>query len=219
MQVARVDGDVLAAFSEEQVERLTGLSVAQLRYWDRTDFFRPSLADENRRLAYSRIYSFKDVVALRTLSVLRRQFSVPLQRLRKVKDKLAHLSDDLWSKTILYVLDRKVYFQEGEDGAISDVLSGQYTLGIPLEKIVTDTKRDVRELHARPAAKVGRIERSRYVSHNAWVIAGTRVPVAAIRRFKEAGYSIDEIVGEYPGLTRRDVEAALAHQEERSTAA
>lgn len=219
MQVARVDGDVLAAFSEEQVERLTGLSVAQLRYWDRTDFFRPSLADENRRLAYSRIYSFKDVVALRTLSVLRRQFSVPLQRLRKVKDKLAHLSDDLWSKTILYVLDRKVYFQEGEDGEISDVLSGQYTLGIPLEKIVTDTKRDVRELHARPAAKVGRIERSRYVSHNAWVIAGTRVPVAAIRRFKEAGYSIDEIVGEYPGLTRRDVEAALAHQEERSTAA
>lgn len=217
--MARVDGDVLAAFSEEQVERLTGLSVAQLRYWDRTDFFRPSLADENRRLAYSRIYSFKDVVALRTLSVLRRQFSVPLQRLRKVKDKLAHLSDDLWSKTILYVLDRKVYFQEGEDGEISDVLSGQYTLGIPLEKIVTDTKRDVRELHARPAAKVGRIERSRYVSHNAWVIAGTRVPVAAIRRFKEAGYSIDEIVGEYPGLTRRDVEAALAHQEERSTAA
>jgi DNA-binding transcriptional MerR regulator len=62
----------IAAFSEEQVERLTGLNTAQLRYWDRMGFFQPSYAGENRRIAYSRIYSFKDVVGLRTLGLLRR---------------------------------------------------------------------------------------------------------------------------------------------------
>ena len=34
---------IIAAFSEEQVERLTGLSKTQLRYWDRTGFSRQSL--------------------------------------------------------------------------------------------------------------------------------------------------------------------------------
>jgi uncharacterized protein (DUF433 family) len=57
------------------------------------------------------------------------------------------------------------------------------------------------------------------VSHNAWVVAGTRIPVAAIRRFKDAGYSVDQIIQEYPDLTPQDVEAALAHQEEPSAAA
>ena len=34
--------NVIAAFSEEHVSRLTGLSKTQLRYWDQTGFFTPS---------------------------------------------------------------------------------------------------------------------------------------------------------------------------------
>jgi hypothetical protein len=41
--------DVITAFSEEQVDRLTGLSKAQLRYWDRTGFFAPKFAEEAAR--------------------------------------------------------------------------------------------------------------------------------------------------------------------------
>jgi hypothetical protein len=36
---------------------------------------------------------------------------------------------------------------------------------------------------------------------------------AAIRRFKEAGYSIQQIVKQYPTLTVEDVQAALVHEE------
>jgi uncharacterized protein (DUF433 family) len=129
------------------------------------------------------------------------------------------LADDLWTKTVLYVLNRKVIFKRAEDGRMQDVLSGQYVLGIPLDKIVSDTKRDVQKLRERPEAKVGQVERSRYVSHNAWVVAGTRIPVAAIRRFKEAGYSVDQIIREYPDLKPQDVEAAIAHQEKPGAAA
>jgi DNA-binding transcriptional MerR regulator len=84
--------NVVAAFNEDQVERLTGLTKAQLRYWDGTGFFQPKHADEDRRQPFSRLYSFKDVVALRTLGVLRNEHKVPLQHLRKVADKLSHLA-------------------------------------------------------------------------------------------------------------------------------
>jgi uncharacterized protein (DUF433 family) len=41
------------------------------------------------------------------------------------------------------------------------------------------------------------------------VLAGTRVPVAAIQRLDAAGWSVERIIDNYPGLTRRDVAVAL----------
>ena len=46
--------------------------------------------------------------------------------------------------------------------------------------------------------------------HNAPVIGGTRIPVAAVRSFHEAGYTTEQIIAEYPSLTPTDVETALA---------
>jgi DNA-binding transcriptional MerR regulator/uncharacterized protein (DUF433 family) len=205
---------VITAFSEDQVERLTGLSKAQLRYWDRTEFFAPKFAEEDRHRAYSRLYSFKDVVALRTINVLRNQHNVPLQHLRKVAEKLNHLKDDLWTRTKLYVLGRKVIFHEPGTGRPREIVSGQYVIGVLLKTIVADTKKDVEKMHRRDPSKVGRIERSRFVNHNSWVIGGTRIPTAAIRRFKEAGYTNAQILKEYPDLKPRDIAAALLHEEQ-----
>jgi uncharacterized protein (DUF433 family) len=44
------------------------------------------------------------------------------------------------------------------------------------------------------------------------VIAGTRIPINAVKDFHAAGYSTDQIIKEYPDLTAEDVEAALAHK-------
>jgi len=211
-------GNVIAAFSEASVERLTGLTAAQLRYWDKTGFFAPAYADEERRAPFSRIYSFKDVVGLRTLGLLRRQHNVSLQHLRQVAEKLSHLKDDLWARTTLYVLDQRVIVHEPGSGRLREAVSGQYLLGIPLKKIVSDTKRDAEKLLRRPDAKIGKVEKSRRVLRNAPVIAGTRVPTAAIRRYKEAGFTVEQIIAEYPDLTPSDVQAALNY-EKNSTAA
>jgi DNA-binding transcriptional MerR regulator len=210
---------IITAFTEEQVERLTALSVRQLRYWDRTGFFKPEFGDEDRRLAHSRIYSFKDVLALRTMSTLRNQFGVSLQHLRVVAERLRQLSDDVWTGTTLYVLKKKVVFHEPGTDKPLEVVSGQYVVPVALQAIVADTKRAVINLRARRADQIGRVERSRFVSHNAWVLAGTRIPTGAIRRFKEAGYSVAQIIKEYPDLTASDVEAALAHEEKQGAAA
>src|SRR5579871_5635601 len=82
---------IVAAFTEGQVVRLTGISSNQLQYWDRTDFFRPSLAYENRKSARSRIYSFRDIVCLKVLNAIRNDADVPLPHLRRVKERLRHL--------------------------------------------------------------------------------------------------------------------------------
>ena len=209
---------ILRAFSEDTVKRLTGLTTSQLRYWDRTGFFAPEFADDNRRLAYSRLYSFRDIVALRTLSVLRNQFSVPLQHLRKVAQKLSHLGYDLWTNTTLYVLNKKVIFHEPGTDLPQEVVSGQYVIGLLLKTIISDTTKDVEKMHRRDPAKIGQIERSRYINRNAWVVGGTRIPIAAIRHFKDAGYTDEQVIAEYPDLTLKDIQAAL-HHEEKETAA
>jgi hypothetical protein len=63
--------NVVAAFSEEHVERITSLTKGRLRYWAKTGFFKPSYSEDDLRLPFSRFYSFKDIVALRTLEMLR----------------------------------------------------------------------------------------------------------------------------------------------------
>jgi uncharacterized protein (DUF433 family) len=212
-------GNVITAFSEANVERLTGLTSAQLRYWDKTGFFAPSYAEEDRRTQFSRIYSFKDLVGLRTLGLLRRQHNVSLQHLRQVAEKLSHLRDDHWTKTTLYVLNRRVIVHEPRSGRLREAVNGQYVLGISLKKIVADTKRDAERLLRRPDAKIGKVEQSRRVLRNAPVIAGTRIPTAATRRYKEAGFTVEQIIAEYPDLTRDDVEAALKYEENSIAAA
>jgi len=213
-----VVSDVIQAFSEEHVERLTGLTKHQLRHWDRTGFFVPAFAIEDRRETLSRIYSFKDLVALRVLSMLRNQFGVSLQHLRQVSDKLSHLDEDRWTCTTLYVLKKHVAFVDPDTGTPREIVSGQYAMGIALAEVISDTKRDIRQFRARQSDKIGSIERHRQIAQNAWVIAGTRIPAAAIKRFHDAGYSEDQILKEYPDLTEKDVAAALAHKEKVAAA-
>ena len=50
-------------------------------------------------------------------------------------------------------------------------------------------------------------------ARNSSVIAGTRIPTAAIRRFREAGYSREQILKQYPTLSIEDVDGALAYEE------
>ncbi|HMM43902.1 MAG TPA: MerR family transcriptional regulator, partial [Thermomicrobiales bacterium] len=99
---------VSGAFTTQQAARLSGLSARQLAYWDRTDVFAPSLSRGARR-PFGRIYSFQDVVALRTLARLRKRFS--LERLRTLGGWLKQQYDHPWSRIRFYVRgDDIIYF-------------------------------------------------------------------------------------------------------------
>jgi DNA-binding transcriptional MerR regulator len=202
--------NVIAAFTEDHVQRLTHLSKGRLRYWEKTKFFAPSYSDDGSRSRFNRIYSFKDVVALRTLEMLRVQNNVPLQHLRKVAEKLSHLKVDLWINTTLWVLNRKVVFQESGSDRPREILSGQYVLGIKLKRIIEDTARDAQLMRTRSSEEVGCVGKVRGVSKNV-VVSGTRIRVDSIKRLHEDGYSIEKIIKEYPDLTKEDIRAAIKY--------
>ena len=48
--------NVIAALSDVHVQKLTGLTKRQLRYWDETGFFKPSFVEAKSRLPIQPIY-------------------------------------------------------------------------------------------------------------------------------------------------------------------
>ena len=126
---------------------------------------------------------------------------------------LAHLGDDLWARTTLYILGKRVVFEDPATGDRQEASSGQCVLQIPL-RVVTGTMEDaVRAMRQRRSGVIGTIDRKRNVAQNQPVIAGTRIPVRSIQAFARAGYSVPEINQQYPGITERDIEAALNYKD------
>lgn len=205
------DRSVLHVFGEEHVARLTDLSIGQLRAWDRAGFFRPRYADENRRAPYGRVYSLRDVVGLRTIARLMHEHKVSLARLRDVATELERRGYAHWADIRLYVVNGQVHFRDPGSERVEGLRDGQLAV-LPIIDVINDVEARVESLRHREPGQIGKVARRRHVVRNAPVVAGTRIPTAAIRRFHEAGYSVDEIRKEYPSLTREDVAAALAHE-------
>lgn len=205
-------GALHQVFSDEHVSRLTGLSKWQLRAWDRLGFFAPRFAFEDRFVPYSRIYSFKDVVGLRTIAVLMKEYHVSFQELQRVARELVKRGYDHWAELKLYVVKKQVHFRRPGTRDVEGVWDGQLAMQ-PIIDVIADVEKRVQELHKRTDDQRGRVEQHKHVVRNAPVIAGTRIPTAAIRRFREAGYSIRQIIEQYPTLTTKDVKAALAFEE------
>ncbi len=134
---------IITAFTEPQVERLTGVNQRQLRY-RASDFFAPSLRVNDPALESKRLYSFRDLVCLKIINALRIESKIPLQELRATKDQLSHLGDDLWAKTTLYILGKRVVFDNPETGEKEEARSGQGVLEIPLKKVTGDMEEAVR---------------------------------------------------------------------------
>ena len=202
-------GDTIAAFSVEQVASLTKLSVHQLREWDDDGFFEPTLAYSNRRSPYSRIYSFNDVVGLRTLALLRKDHKVSRQHLRKAAVKLKEHSGSPWSELTIYVVKGEVHFKNPRTGLVEGAVSGQYAAAIVISSVADDMRAKAEALKNRKNDARGRIESHRHVMGGEPVFAGTRILVASVKSLAAAGYSPQRIIREYPDLAPEDVQAAL----------
>lgn len=204
---------VVGAFSEDQVAKLTGLSRAQLRQWNRNGFIRPSFkASDDARKPYNFIYSFTDLLKLRVLNQLRNKHGVSMQELRKVERALDHLGDDKWTKQKLWVSNRKVVFNEPESLRKREISSRQFVAEIALEVVTHDAREDIRRLNDRDD-EVGQVVKRRHIHSSESVFAGTRIPVAAIVDYIEAGYTNEQIIGQFPALRDGDIDTARSFQE------
>lgn len=208
-------GSVIRAFSAFHVRRLTGLSVRQLSYWDSTGFFTPRYASDNRRSPFSRVYSFEDLVGLRVIAILRNESRIPLQRLRKVAEDLSRYHPQPWSGLVLYVVGKRVLFEEPRTEAIREAGHPQIVLrALALDAVTTDMQRKADALRVRTPDQIGRIERHRNIVHNAWTVAGTRIPTKTIWRYHRAGYNTAAIIKDYPQLTPADISSAISHEQQ-----
>lgn len=206
------EAEIIGAFSEYDAARLSGLTQNQIRLWDRTGFFQPSLAEVNRRLPFSRVYSFRDIVSLRVLGKLRNVHKVPLQHLRKVSDKLHEMGEAKWTATTLYVLGKRVVFTDPRDEMRKEVVSEQRVFDIPLRVAISDTREAIARLNERDKSEAGQVVQQRFVMQGDPVFGGTRIPVATVLRYLEAGYDAAAIIRAFPDLTSADVEAARSYQ-------
>lgn len=198
------DQVVIRAFTAPQVMALTGLTKRRLQYWEQ--LVQPSLANRRVRGAH-RLYNFRDLVELQVAGDLRRQ-GIPLQTIRRVvrhleqldyRHPLAEIS--FWSHA------GELFFSEAETwraGRRPEQVRMTFT--VPMPQIVESLEGKIRALDERTP---GRVEKRRGTLGSKLVIAGTRIPVASIRRLYEDGLVPEEILKEYPDLTLADVQAAL----------
>jgi len=208
----------ILAFSADQVRRLTGLSLRQLGYWDQTEFFSPEYAPGYRVGAFSRVYSFRDVVGLYAIALLRKEHRFPLQQLRQVGAYLRNHYETPWASLTLFVAGREILFRDplNPDAYLSARrMPGQRVIAIELEELARRVETIALRMRRRLRAQVGRIERNRYVVHNAPVLAGTRIPTSAVWNLHEAGFDTARIIREYPRLKPDDVTAAIAYEKGR----
>jgi DNA-binding transcriptional MerR regulator len=203
--------DVLGAFSEEHAAELTGVSLKQLRHWERIGLLVPSFSDD-RHVPYGRIYSFRDLVSLRVLEQLRNKAGCSIAHLLDVAKELRAISDDPWASTTLYVANKRVVVALPGTKVRVEVVGGQTILDIPIRTVITGLRSRVAEMNERKPEQLGQVIEAKFVAQGQPVFKGTRIPVADVLSFADAGYDAAAIIKQYPGLAVADVEAAIARQ-------
>jgi len=194
-------------FNERLAAEVAGLSLNKLRRWDNSGVYSADVRDVGPGSSV-RLYSFSSLVGLRTLARLHQVSRVPLDELVAYGEALRARGKAGWHDVLVTVVNGEVTLVDRERAEAEGLRSGQGAFFEMLE-FVSET-RNLAELAAeRSNRNIGRIERVRGRLGSAPVIAGTRIPVSAIHGFSRSGYSIEEILSEYPQLHRRDVEAAL----------
>ncbi len=204
--LAPEDGVELSAFTAERVRRLTNLTARQIQYWDEQRFISPSLTRRKGR-GRRRLYSFRDLVALKVAAELRKSFS--LQLIRRVNDHLRNLDYRSPLAELRFVaVDEELYFQESarwqEARQTGQVVA---SFMVPVGEIAEDLRRQISSDRAE-ARKPGVIETRRGVLGSRPVFAGTRIAVETVLNLLRDGASEHEVENLYPDLTPADIEAA-----------
>lgn len=200
------------AFSVQLASALSGASVNQLAYWRKTTASSEPLLVPSAVKSRRFLYSWADVVALRTIVYLRQEKSLP--RIRTAVGTLARLEDEEWNHLASYRLIGTaatiiVLTPEGrlmdlekepgtmlEDVLMRDVLKSFETVD---GRAVPDLSRPKPNLSIDPGVLGG------YP-----VIAGTRVPYDIVAGLADDGYSSADIVELYPSVAAVAVGDAAA---------
>ncbi len=129
------------AFTTDQTSRLTGCTPSQLRYWDRVRLVQPSIQQTGRRPGVRRLYSFRDLVILRSIRSLKDN-GMSLQRIRRAWGYFRRNGMD--PGDVKLVTDGVSIFGIADDDLILDTLrEGQLAFFTALDEITRNVEEDV----------------------------------------------------------------------------
>jgi uncharacterized protein (DUF433 family) len=205
--VAEAMGDVLA-IPDKRAVKLARITMGKLRYWEKTGLIVPSIKRQISPRNTVRLYNYQDLLGLLVAAELRNRVS--LQHIRRV---VAQLQDrgfaDPLRELRFATHGNDVYFQypdgswSGDPDPDQVIFHQVIALDALREKIPTANQRDPNV--------AGQVVSRRGVLGGKPIFAGTRIPVATVQRYLQAGYGTDAIIEEYPSLTPADIEAARHH--------
>jgi uncharacterized protein (DUF433 family) len=217
-------GEMIEAFRQDLVSRITGFTGRQLRRLERLGIVAPSVAP--REEGWPPLYSFKDLLRLRVASeMLKRDFNAPQIR-RLIDDLEADGFEDPLVSIQFYGDEPKGELRPGRRSKrlgrtyYVDPASPGTRSARNREQTAETFDLDVKDLRANLVGTIeeltmrehGSVERVRGVQAYAPVIVGTRIPADLIGRLAEAGWTRDRIRESYPQLTNEDIDAALKHE-------
>jgi DNA-binding transcriptional MerR regulator len=195
------------AVSDKRAAQLAGITMKQLRHWEKTNLVVPSIRREISPRNTVRLYSFQDLVELLVVAELRHRPEISLQHIRRLVSHLSTLDFAAPLRELKFATRGKEIYINFPDGSWSgDPVPDQviFRQAIALDDVVAKINR-ARE---RDPSAYGQVTTRRGVHRSKPVFAGTRVPVATVQRYLDAGYDTAAIIREYPSLTPDDVEAA-----------
>ncbi len=132
-------------FTAQQASRLTNCTHHQLRYWDRVNLVKPSVQATGGRPGVRRLYSFRDLVALRVVRSLIDN-GLSLQRIRRAWDYLRREAgmDGELSAVRLITDGVSVFSLNGADHEVMDALrNGQMAFYDVINEITQSVEEDV----------------------------------------------------------------------------
>lgn len=195
---------------------LTGATVAQLAYWRKNTPTAPALLVPEGKRAGRYLYSWADVVALRSIVYLRSEKSLP--RIRQAVARLRGLEADQWTHLARYTLisTPKTILVRTPDGQLLDVgaqpgtVLDEVLMKDVLEPFETRSGRRVPALkNPRPHITVDPRVLGGYP-----VLAGTRLPFDSVAALADDKLDADEIAEIYPSATAEAIADATAFAEQ-----
>lgn len=195
------------AFPDKRAAELAGISMKQLRHWEKTGLVVPSVREQISPRNTVRLYSFRDLLELLVVAELRHRPGISLQHIRRL---VAHLRgrdfEAPLSELKFATRGSEIYINYPDGGWSGDPYPDQliYRQAIALDEVAAKIDRAT----GRDPAAAGQVTSRRGVHRGHPVFAGTRIPVAAVQRYLEAGYDTTAILREYPSLTKDDIDTA-----------
>lgn len=142
----------MEGFTAAQACAYTGCTAHQLRYWDRIGLVKPGVQSTGGRPGVRRLYSFRDLVALKVVSSLLEK-GLSLQRVRRAFDYLRRKAqlDQHLSEVRLVTDGRSIFQMYKNDGELIDLLKeGQLAFYLAIDSAAgSEPARHVGHLYER----------------------------------------------------------------------